>query len=139
MTTETTESRSGRSVRWTLGRSALALAGAVLVNGLVLRAGTGLTSLPSIYAPDAAGPVLVPAGAAVVAGALYARLDRTTADPYPAFLRLLALGLLVSVAPVGGAVLVLAVDVVGVLVLLAMHAGVAAAIAVAFAPTGRSP
>lgn len=122
--------RRGRP--WLLGRGAVATVGAVVANGLVLRAGVGVVDLPAPYLPGAPGPVVVPAAAGVAATLLYAHLDRTGDGVSRRFSRLVAGGLVVSFAPILVAAATFELGPGGVTVLVAQHVAVAVTIAVAF-------
>lgn len=110
----------------------------MVANGLVLRAGAAYTDLPAPYLPGAPGPVVVPAGAAVAATFLYARLERTADRVYARFRRLLAVGLLVSFGPILAAAVAFDVALPGVVLLATQHVAVAAVLAAAFVPRRRA-
>lgn len=134
MATEAGEFRSGRSVQWVLRRSAVAIVGAVVANGFVLRTGAPHAILPPVYATDAVGPVAVPATAAALAAVLYACLDGRVDHPHATFRRLIGVGLVLSLVPVAIAAAASTVDPVGLVVLVTMHAAVATVVALAFLP-----
>jgi hypothetical protein len=118
--------------RWLLRRGLLAAFVSVAANLLLLRAGLAVADLPAMYRLDQPGPILVPLAATVAATSLYASLQRFTDRPEELYQRLVALGFVLSLAPIAVIAMDTRIELLGIGVLVTMHLVGATILAVAF-------